>query len=321
MSKTLIDSLTDNSIQNVNKIILDQINTPVTLLNRACAHLIVAGGKRIRPRLLLLISELLAKDGSQNPDLQKLAASLEIIHTATLLHDDVIDQSSRRRGMESTNEKFGNTIAVLAGDFLFTQAFNLTNSANNKINSLLVNCLATLVKGEVEQLSNIADTFLTKESYFNVIYAKTSILFEVASKIPGHFFNLSDDKILALETFGQAIGNAFQIQDDILDYVSDSKVLGKNIGDDLQEEKITLPLIFVFEKLAQERKHELEEAIKKHDIDVVLKLINETDAINECIRCANEEVNKAINALACFEDNLAKEALIELAKLTVTRKN
>lgn len=321
MSKTLIDSLTDNSIQNVNKIILDQINTPVTLLNQACAHLIVAGGKRIRPRLLLLISELLAKDGSQNPDLQKLAASLEIIHTATLLHDDVIDQSSRRRGMESTNEKFGNTIAVLAGDFLFTQAFNLTNSANNKINSLLVNCLATLVKGEVEQLSNIADTFLTKESYFNVIYAKTSILFEVASKIPGHFFNLSDDKILALETFGQAIGNAFQIQDDILDYVSDSKVLGKNIGDDLQEEKITLPLIFVFEKLPQGRKHELEEAIKKHDIDVVLKLINETKAIDECIRCANEEVDRAIHALDCFEDNLAKEALIELAKLTVTRKN
>lgn len=318
MCQNLVEKLTEPFIKQVDQLIIDQLQSPIDLVNQVCSYLILNGGKRFRPRLILIIAELLKKGTMAESSIQKFAACLEMIHTATLIHDDVIDNSSMRRNKPSTNQTFGNTIAVLAGDYIFTKAFTLCK--NDKTNAIdeLINCLAILVQGEIDQLSNIADINLCEEKYFNIIYAKTSVLFETACAIPA--INLGfDEHIKTLKTFGRSLGNAFQIQDDILDYTADSETLGKNIGDDLQEEKITLPLIYAFQNLSDSKKELLKQAIKKHNITEVLTFVSDSNAIELCKQRAQKEINKAINALEKFPESDAKTALIELAKKTIER--
>ena len=321
MSQTLIETLTDEHIVTINKLIIDQLQSPVDLVNQVCAHLIINGGKRFRPRLTLLIAQMLEDGAMSNLDVQRTAASLEIIHTSTLLHDDVIDVSTMRRGNPSAISIYGNSIAVLGGDYLFTRAFILCQGISENVTDKLIECLAILVQGEIDQLSNIADVKLTKEQYFKTIYAKTSILFEVASIIPALLFKKPQEIIDNLKVYGRSLGNAFQIQDDILDYTSDAETLGKNIGDDLQEEKITLPLIYAFEHLNDAKKDELTTAIKNCNIDKVLSLVYEANAIPLTQKRAQQEVDKAVDALSIFPDSKAKTALIELAKLSISRNN
>ena len=249
MSDSLFIKLTEQQIDTVNKQISQQIDSPVEYLNQVCFHLIDAGGKRIRPRLMLLCAGLVNGKQIQHEELDEkiysLAASVEILHTATLMHDDVIDEGLMRRGRLSVNNAFGNRVAVLGGDYLFTKAYNTSIKINNpQISRLFSNTLATLVEGELTQMSNIANTGISEETYFKTIYSKTSALFEITSKIPGFIYNCTDEQIERLALYGRNIGYVFQIADDILDYTADSKTLGKIAGKDMEEFKITLPVIY-----------------------------------------------------------------------------
>jgi octaprenyl-diphosphate synthase len=320
MSKSAVNELLDVYIKEVNNLIMEQLNSPVDLVNNICGHLIISGGKRIRPRLLLLTSEMLKPGSIADKQIQEQAAALEIIHTATLLHDDVIDESTMRRGNPSTNQIYGNTLAVLGGDFLFTKAFKLSVK-NTKIGTMFTQALSTLVQGEIEQMSNIADTKLQEQSYFHTIYSKTSVLFECSTQIPAIYLDIEPDSVEKLKKFGCCIGNAFQIADDILDYTSDSQSLGKNIGDDLSEEKITLPLIYTFESISNLEKKELEEAIKANDICAVMRYVKQTNAIEKCYQRAKQEVDTAITLLKDFPNNECRDALIDLAQSAITRKS
>lgn len=320
MSNATVKQLLDIKIVEVNNLILAQLNSPVELVNTICAHLITSGGKRIRPRLILLVAEMLKENAMSDKIIQSLAAALEIIHTATLLHDDVIDESTMRRGKDSTNKVFGNTLAVLGGDFLFTKAFSLSTKVNC-IGELFSNTISVLVQGEIEQMSNISDTKMKESTYFHTIYSKTSILFECAAQLPGIYYKIDQKQIELLKNYGRYIGNAFQIADDILDYTANSESLGKNIGDDLAEEKITLPLIYAFNKLDNLAKKELEQAIKDNDITSVIKFVRETGAIELCYQRAQLEIDNAIDSLKDFNEGEYKNALIELAKLTINRQN
>lgn len=318
MTDTLFEKYTDAEIAQVNNLILSQLDSPVDLVNQVCGHLIISGGKRVRPRISLLVAKLLGSD--KDPSITAFAASIEILHTATLMHDDVIDNSALRRGQKSVNEEYGNTLSVLGGDYLFTKAYNLILiSKNFEVFKSLSDTIATLVQGEIEQMANIADTKITEETYMRTIYEKTSILFEIASKIPAILLNKDSATVLALKDFGIHLGNAFQITDDILDYISDSETIGKNIGDDLAENKITLPLIYTLNS-PKANYDEICLAIQNKDIDKILKYISETNAIDSCIQKATSEIQLAIEALSIFpEDNVYRKALIELSQKILKR--
>lgn len=321
MSCSLIEKLTDEAIDQVVAKIYHNIQSPVELVNQVCTHLIASGGKRIRPRLMILCAGLIGGlEGVKNEDVIDMAAAIEIIHTSTLMHDDVIDESSARRGHESTNYAFGNSLAVLGGDYLFTKAFCMANEVNSpehriKICSILADAIGTLVQGEIEQMQNIADTKLSEETYFKTIYAKTAILFEVSARISAVLSHASPQESEQLALFGRALGNAFQIADDIMDYTSSATQMGKNIGDDLNEEKMTLPLIYLLNSALKTSEHEkILAAFKNHDIETITTALKTTDAIERCQARAQKEVDQAIEALASFAPSAYKDALIMLVR-------
>lgn len=321
MTSNLFNKLSDNQISNINKIILDQINTPVEMLNNACAHLITSGGKRIRPRFAIIMAGLLDKTLVNDEAFARTAAAIELLHTATLLHDDVIDESQLRRGKPSTNNLFGNYVAVLGGDYLFAKVYTLA-LYNNK--NILLNefsrAVTTLVEGEISQMDNIADINLSEKEYFKVIYAKTSILFEVAAKLPGYILDIDDDKINLLAEYGIAIGNAFQIVDDVLDYTATEQTLGKDIGNDLEENKITLPLIYCLQSLDNEKDiTEFKQAMKDKNIKLINDFIKKTNSIEKCLTKAKSMIGEAFQKLNIFNDNEYKDALLELNNLIINR--
>ncbi len=319
MSQT--NDLLEEHIKIVNKCILDEIDSPVQLVNQVCAHLITSGGKRIRPALLLLSTGLINNSSLNDQKFHRIAAAIEILHTATLMHDDVIDESDLRRGQPSVNKAFSNSIAVLGGDYLFTKAFNLASDVDNiNVFKDFSRAIGTLASGEIEQLGNVDDPSLNEASYFHVIYAKTAILFEIAVRIPGLILNVSNEQLNALTNYGKHLGNAFQIADDILDYTAESSELGKNIGDDLQDQKVTLPVIYTLNELDDTNKKIAIEAIHKKDINTILKYIKSTYAIEKCYKKAHEESQKAVTAIQLFEKNPYRDALSELAITAVERK-
>ncbi len=320
MGKALIEQLTDSAIADVNSIINAQICSPVALVNEICSYLIIGGGKRFRPRLLLLVAGMINPDAINDENMKQQAAVIELIHTATLLHDDVIDESEMRRGMPTVNKTYSNTLAILGGDYLFTRAFFLS-SDNKSVGRLFTKAISVLVEGEIEQLANIADTKLSEERYFHTIYAKTGILFECATTIPALLLNCNTEQLDALQVFGQAIGNAFQIADDILDYTASSAELGKNIGDDLAEQKITLPLIYAFHSLDPQDQQSLQDAISQNDINAVLNLVHKTDAISRCQARAQLEIDNAIKKLELFPASPYRDALAQLAQKTLSRQH
>lgn len=321
MSEPLFMKLTENPVKEIDRLIMEQIQSPIELLNQVCFHLITAGGKRIRPRLMTLIAGLISPEAVNNENILSMAAAVEILHTATLMHDDVIDEGLMRRGIPSANSAFGNKVAVLGGDYLFTKAYNATIKAtDSRISQTFSDALTTLVQGELTQMSNTANMEITEDSYFRTIYSKTSVLFEITTKIPGLVLNCSDREIEALTKYGRNIGYAFQIADDILDYTSESEVLGKNIGRDIDEKKITLPLIYTINNDRGISQQTVYEAINSGDIETIIRLISETGAVSACDRVAEKLIREAIDAVSIFRDSEYRQALGELAYASYKRK-
>ncbi|GAA4364926.1 octaprenyl diphosphate synthase [Kangiella marina] len=315
-----IRALVDSDFQATNQMILDRLKSDVVLVDQVGHYIVAAGGKRLRPMLVLLAAKAL---GYQGQDHAKLAAVIELIHTSTLLHDDVVDESSMRRGRETANELFGNQASVLVGDFLYSRSFQMMVEVDNmKVLNILADTTNEVAAGEVLQLMNINDPKVSEDSYYQVIERKTAILFAAATQLGAVLCNASAQIEQGLRDYGLQLGIAFQLIDDALDYASNAEDMGKNVGDDLAEGKPTLPLIYALTQSNDDDQAVIRKAIEQgglDDLERILAIVNSTDAIEYTYQAAEKAVKRAINALAPLPDNEFKVALIELAKLSLAR--
>lgn len=290
-------------------------------VNAMCLHVVKAGGKRTRPKLCLLAQYAL---GVNDPKLHKaalsFAASTELLHTATLVHDDVIDKATIRRGQSTLNDTEGNHLAVLAGDYLFTRCFFCIHDIDNRELFLLFNkTLATLVTGEINQLHLQNQLSITIEDYKETIYCKTGALFELATAGAALLSKVPEEQVKALGEYGKQLGIAFQVADDILDYTSTTNTLGKTIGEDLLDGRITLPLIFALQDTTGDDHAKLEEAIHTYNLDAVLEYIQKTNSIDKCKEFALEAVQKAKEALKVLPESKYIKMLEDLAYKAANR--
>jgi len=315
-----INEIIRNDMQSVNAIILDRLKSDVALINQLGIYIIGAGGKRLRPMLAILCSRALSfHEGQQH----LLAAIVEFIHTATLLHDDVVDESSLRRGKETANELFGNQASVLVGDYLYTRAFQMMVELDNmKIMKILSDTTNKISEGEVMQLMNCNDANTTEQQYFQVIESKTAALFEATTRLSAVISHQPEDVETSMANYGRHLGNAFQLADDALDYSSDAQELGKNIGDDLAEGKPTLPLIYAMKHGTAEQATLIRQAIenggleKLHDI---IATIQQTGALDYTLQQAKQQALLAKESLKFLEPSDYRTALETLADYSVTR--
>ena len=292
-------------------------------VNSLCLSIINAGGKRMRPALVLLAAHLLPTyTDEEELAVCKLAAGVELLHTATLIHDDVIDNSLMRRGHPTLNSTSGNHVAVLAGDYMFTRCFaTIKDLKKADVLNIISDTLATLVTGELDQLKNEGDVNISVEDYYTTIYCKTGALFELSASAPAVYLGEEEKYITALKNYGRYLGNAFQIIDDCLDYSSDSKTLGKNAGEDLQDKRITLPVIFALQRCSEAEKEILIKAIENADLETVVSYINKYDTLKECKKAAEQSGEQAVKELNVFPENEYKQALISLVQRALNRKN
>lgn len=316
-----IQALTASDMVKVNEIIQAQLNSEVTLINQLGFYIVSGGGKRIRPLLALLSAKAL---GYQGNDHQMAAAFIEFIHTATLLHDDVVDESDMRRGKETANIAFGNASSILVGDYMYTRSFQMMTSLGSlKILSLMSEAVNVISEGEVQQLINCNDPDTSEKSYMQVIYSKTARLFESATQIGAILNDASEDIELAMQNYGKYLGTAFQLIDDVLDYTADGKEMGKNVGDDLAEGKPTLPLIYAMQNSNEQQSMMIREAIEKANgmerLDEILAVMQETGSLEYTTQLAYNEADKAIAELTILPESEYKDALIALAHLAVKR--
>jgi octaprenyl-diphosphate synthase len=306
----------------MDRVISARLSSDVPLVGEVAKYIISAGGKRVRPTLLLLMSGAIAHTGE---DRFELAAVVEFIHTATLLHDDVVDDSTLRRGRPTANVSFGNPASVLVGDFLYSRAFQMMVDCNNmEIMRVLANATNVIAEGEVQQLMNLHDADLSIEGYLDVIQSKTAKLFEASAKLPAIVKGCDEKLIQACAQYGLALGTAFQVIDDALDYEGESDLLGKNLGDDLREGKTTLPLIFAMQRCNEHDKQVIKSAIELGDapeITPILNIIVNTGAMQATKAVAHEQATLAIQALDPLPNSSYKEALIELASQLLIRSN
>lgn len=290
-------------------------------INEMCLRVVKSGGKRIRPMLSLMAWHALGSKGEKKSILN-FAAATELLHTATLVHDDVIDKATVRRGKTTLNETDGNHAAVLAGDYLFTRCFFCIHDINNqRIGNMLNNTLASLVSGEIKQLHTQGNLNITISDYEQTIYCKTGALFELATAGVAILTNESENLINSLQEYGKQLGIAFQVADDILDYTSSSEILGKNIGEDLEDGRITLPLILALQNCSSEDRKVLEEAIRNVNLESVLNFITKTDSIQKSKDFALEAVEKAKKSLDSLPDTQYRKNLEALALRAATRTN
>ncbi|WNJ94221.1 octaprenyl diphosphate synthase [Vibrio ruber] len=316
-----IQALTADDMAKVNETILAQLNSDVSLINQLGFYLINSGGKRLRPLLAVLSARTLGYTGEAHT---KAAAFIEFIHTATLLHDDVVDESDMRRGKATANATFGNAASVLVGDYIYTRSFQMmTQLGSLRVLELMSHAVNVIAEGEVQQLINCNDPDITEENYMQVIYSKTARLFEAATQI-GAILSESDADIeKALQDYGRYLGTAFQLIDDWMDYTSDGDEMGKNVGDDLAEGKPTLPLLHAMRTGAPEQVQMIRDAIEKSNgmehLEAILEILEQTGSLTYTQQRAQEEADKAIEALRIIPDNEYKEALISLAHLAVHR--
>ncbi|MBM7070453.1 octaprenyl diphosphate synthase [Shewanella sp. 202IG2-18] len=322
MDLNAIRALTDTDMQNVNQLIYKQLESDVALINQLGFYIVNSGGKRLRPLLSVLAAKSVDYKGS---DHLKLAAIVEFIHTASLLHDDVVDKSTMRRGRQTANAMFGNSASVLVGDFLYTRSFQMMTELNSlKVLRILADTTNVLAEGEVMQLMNLNEPDTSEDNYMRVIYCKTARLFEAATQLGGVLADVDESIELALGEYGKYLGTAFQIADDLLDYTADAEELGKNIGDDLAEGKPTLPLIYALAHGNDEEKALIKGVIENADgtevIDQILAALKRTDALDYTQKRAEEEAEKAIQALSVLPESEYKEALLGLAKISANRK-
>ncbi len=323
-------SLLHDDMQSCNRAILARMDSPVTLIPQLAAHLIAAGGKRLRPLLTLASARLCgypgeaggARGGMRHVN---LAACVEFIHTATLLHDDVVDESRLRRGLASANAVFGNKASVLVGDFLFARSFQLmTEDGSLEVMAILSKASATIAEGEVLQMATQNDLSTSMERYLEVIHGKTAALFAAACRVGAVVAGRPERDALALDCYGTNLGMAFQLVDDALDYAADQRLLGKTVGDDFREGKITLPVLAAFgagnEQDRQFWRRVIEDSAQEpDDLDHALGLIAATDAIGATLRRATDYAERACEALATFPDSRIRQLLGEVAAYTVSR--
>jgi len=317
-----IQEIVSKDLQEVNNIIIDNIGNEVPLIKDLSKHILASGGKRIRPIVTLLSSSLCNYSGKNH---LFLAACVEFIHTATLLHDDVIDESKIRRGVATANDIFGNKTSVLVGDFLFSRAFELmVQNGSKKILEILSKASSTIAQGEVLQLTTINDSNTSKELYMKIIKNKTASLFSAASEI-GAILSEEEYTIQKpLKVYGEKLGIAFQLVDDALDYVGTS-ALDKNIGDDFREGKMTLPVIISLEASNLEEKSFWIKTIENldqssNDLNKAIELINKYNGISSTLALAKKYSMEAIKSLEIFPQSEAKLALESLASIAVNRK-
>ncbi|MCL1086829.1 octaprenyl diphosphate synthase [Shewanella glacialipiscicola] len=323
MDLNAIRQLADTDMQAVNQLIYKQLESDVALINQLGFYIINGGGKRLRPLLSVLAARAVSYEGEAH---LKLAAIIEFIHTASLLHDDVVDESTLRRGRETANALFGNSASVLVGDFLYTRSFQMMTELDNmRVLRVLADTTNVLAEGEVLQLMNCNDPDTTEESYMRVIYCKTAKLFEAATLLAAVLADATPEQETALGNYGKYLGTAFQLTDDLLDYTADSDDLGKNIGDDLAEGKPTLPLIYAIAHGTDEEKQLIRQAIEQGDgtlaIDKIVAALHHCGALNYTQQKAIEESEKAIAALSILPESDYKQALVTLAKISVDRNH
>ncbi|MFA0141031.1 octaprenyl diphosphate synthase [Vibrio kanaloae] len=316
-----IQTLTANDMAKVNETIQAQLNSDVSLINQLGFYIVSGGGKRLRPLLALLSARALGYQGEAHIT---SAAFIEFIHTATLLHDDVVDESDMRRGKATANAAFGNAASVLVGDFIYTRSFQMmTTLGSLKILELMSEAVNVIAEGEVQQLMNCNNPDTTEESYMQVIYSKTARLFEAATQIGAILSESSPEVETAMQNYGKYLGTAFQLIDDVMDYTADGKEMGKNVGDDLAEGKPTLPLLYAMHNAAPVQASMIREAIEKANgmerLDDIMSVMKETGSLEYTTNKAYEEADKAIAELSVVPDSEYKQALITLAHLAVKR--
>lgn len=309
-------------MESVNTVIRQRLHSEVSLVNQIAEYIISAGGKRIRPVLVLLLANAYGYRGTAH---HELAAVVEFIHTATLLHDDVVDESSMRRGRQTANALFGNAASVLVGDFLYSRSFQMMVGLDNmRVMRILSDATNVIAEGEVLQLLNMHDPDVTHESYLKVIRSKTAKLFEAAAELGALVGGASDAQIDAAGEYGRSLGTAFQLIDDVLDYAGDAAEIGKNLGDDLREGKPTLPLIWLMENGTLAQRQLVRSCIEHGDeeqFDAVLAAVSTSGALDYTRTQAEAAARRAAEAISGLPDSIYKSSLLQLCSFAVDRNH
>jgi len=312
----------DVDMRRVDEVIGQRLASEVALINQISHYIVSAGGKRIRPRLVLLFSQALGFLGQERFE---LAATVEFIHTATLLHDDVVDESSLRRGRQTANALFGNAASVLVGDFLYSRAFQMMVGVNRlRVLDVLADATNVIAEGEVLQLMNMHDADLAVDDYLRVIRYKTAKLFEASARLGAVLADAPIGVEEACADYGRSLGTAFQLVDDLLDYEGDTHALGKNVGDDLREGKPTLPLLVAMSRSTEAERELIRHAIEHGEpdrLDDILAIVRRTGALEATREAARAEADKARSALSALPESSAREALLELCARSVERSS
>lgn len=320
MTLSTILSPIKSDLLAVNEVIRASLHSEVPLVNQVAGHIIQGGGKRLRPSTLLLVGGLF---GPVRKEHHELAAVIEFIHTATLLHDDVVDQSTKRRNHKTANTIFGNAASVLVGDFIYSRAFQMMVKINHmKVMEVLANTTNTIAEGEVLQLLNIHNASINDEDYLKVVYYKTAKLFESAAELGAIIGGADDNDIKVLAQFGKHMGIAFQLIDDVLDLSGNPEEIGKNLGDDLAEGKPTLPLLYAMKKGSDEQKNIIRAAIENGgltELESVLNAVKETKALEYVRELAKEEIEKGEKLIQHITFSVYKDALLALTQFVTTR--
>jgi octaprenyl-diphosphate synthase len=315
-------SIVDDDMVEVDRVISKRLLSGVPLVSSVSQYIIRAGGKRLRPVLLLLCCGALGYKGDQRFN---MAAVVEFIHTATLLHDDVVDESDLRRGRATANAKFGNPASVLVGDFLYSRAFQMmVDGQNMRIMHVLADATNVIAEGEVMQLMNMHNSALDEVGYLQVIRSKTAKLFEASALVGAILAGVSQELEDACSEYGQALGTAFQVIDDVLDYTGDSVLMGKNLGDDLREGKATLPLIAAMQRGTEYERATVRTAIEAGDVsmlDQVVSIVRSTGALEVARDAARQEARRAIQAALRLPAGPHADCLIGLASQLLDRNH
>lgn len=317
-----IRQLADADMQAVNALIQRRLHSDVVLINQLSHYIISSGGKRLRPLLALLVARACGYQGDKHI---QVAAIIEFIHTSTLLHDDVVDESDMRRGKETANNVWGNQAAVLVGDFLYSRSFEMMVAVGSmRVMEILAQTTNTIAEGEVLQLLNCHDPDTTEARYMEVIHSKTAKLFEAACQLGAVLAGLDANVEQAMAAYGMHLGTAFQLVDDVLDYTADAAEMGKNVGDDLAEGKPTLPLIVAIQRSDETTANLLRLAIEQgglEQIDTITQAIQQTDAIAYTMDLAKRETQLAIDQLNCLPESDYRQALTTLAWFAINRSH
>ena len=314
-------SLIADDMLGMDAVIKHRLRSEVPLVSQISSYIVAAGGKRLRPALLLLMCGALGYRGDQR---YNLAAVVEFIHTATLLHDDVVDESTLRRGRATANEAFGNPASVLVGDFLYSRAFQMMVDAGNmRVMQTLSEATNVIAEGEVLQLMNMHDASLSEEGYLRVVRSKTAKLFEASARLAALLAESSPLIEQSCADYGQSLGTAFQVIDDVLDYDGDVLEMGKNLGDDLREGKATLPLIVAMQRGTEAERNTVKKAIESGgvgQIEIIIAIVRKTGALEATRQAAATEARRALDALQHLPQNRYSEALLELASQLLERR-